>query len=897
MNSPFQFPNIESQTNKYIFCPSGNCLNIPEIHYSNTPLKTEFQFRCECDINNKNMDLKEFLDKSSRLNCLICLRKITTNKINYCKNCNIIFDNSCIEYHKSLSHDILLNEYIFNFCLEHKNRYIFRCMECNKSLCINCDLNSHNDKLHTLNQISRFSLNIKSMDEIKSIFDKQKKLFEKIKNIYNNIMQTLENDIQIKERIINNYITNKYDYNSYLNMNNLNVYNNEKFEKLLDDILLKSEQNKIDNKGIDTNEYINNYLSIFYYILMINKEEEINNSLIKDLANKINNLDIPKNNLNNNILNSYNEQMMEEKLINNNLDNSKNISTFSIKSNSHFNNCITPFNNKFSYSNELYDVNILNKYNTQIFPKNNDDNNNFNNLNIPANKSFSYVSNSPNNKNNYISHNEANYKASKSSEKKYDNKNSKINKSSNKKKDKKKTPKKEKNKIIEEIEEYEDIYMNNEIIKEEKKDLKITNNIINNMIILKSGNFATSMKEAIEIYDLRKLNFSGDKSTYKNDIIKNNCLLQKINIVKGRYITYVLELSDQTLLCATYSKIFRIKLTNHDLNHTFLSFIKIGNESPTKIITLGNEYLVVLTEIKKYCNIKIFQKNNKIINEDINPCLTNNNIRANEKNEQINCDDVPAIGNCGLFLKNDIYEDTSFELIHNNINENKKLFVTIFPIEKEYNELNNNEIKDGIKDNYSYEFIATSNYVFDYTKSRLAFYGLNKANENEFEKIKEINNLSCSIGTDSICQINNKYLCVGLQRHNLNGQIDGFAFIDINKREICRIIYDNLGVSSLYYNPRKNLLLASMEIRDKQNYIYMTKIFNIIQNKGDRGNDDIELKEIYHYKNNNLYSITSIQLMNVSYYKENVNECNLKENLIVATASKDSTLEVIKINI
>ena len=896
MNSPFQFPNIDSQINKYIFCPSGNCLNIPEIHYSNTPLKTEFQFRCECDINNKNIDLKEFLDKSSSLNCLICLRKITTNKINYCKNCNIIFDNCCIEYHKSLSHDILLNEYIFNFCLEHKNRYMFRCMECNKSLCINCDLNSHNDKLHTLNQISRFSLNIKSIDEIKSIIDRQKKFFEKIKNIYNNILLSLENDIEIKERIVNNYMTNKYNYNSYLNMNNLTVYNNEKYEKLLDDILLKSEQNKNAKKEIDTNDYINNYLSIFYYSLMINKEEEINNSLIKDLAKKINNLDIPQNNLNNNILNLYNEQMIEEKAINNNLDNSKNISTFSIKSNSQFNNCITPLNSKFCHSNELNDINILNKCNSQMFPKNNNINNNFNNLNIPINQSFSYISNSPNNKNNYITHNSANYKESKSVEKKYDNKHSKKNKSSNKKKDKKKNPKKEKNKSNEEIEKNEEIYTNNEINKEDKKDLRTTN-AIHNMIILKSGNFAVSMKEAIEIYDLRKLNFSGENSVYKNDIIKNNCLLQKINIVKGRYISYVLELSDQTLLCATYSKIFRIKLTNHDLNHTFLSFIKIGNEFPTKIITLGNEYLVVLTEIKKYCNIKIFQKNNKIINEDINPCLTNNNITANEKNEQINCDDVPAIGNCGLFLKNDIYEDTSFELIHNNINENKKLFVTIFPIEKKYNELNNNEIKDENNDNYSYEFIATSNYVFDYTKSRLAFYGLNKANENKFEKIKEINNLSCSIGADSICQINNKYLCVGLQSHNLNGQIDGFAFIDINKREICRIIKYNLGVSSLYYNSRKNLLLASMEINDKNNCTFMTKMFGVIQNKGDRGNDEIELKGIYQFKNDIFYSITSILLMNVSCYKENLDEKNIKENIIVATASKDANLEVIKINI
>ena len=896
MDSPFQFPNIDSQINKYIFCPSGNCLNIPEIHYSNTPLKTEFQFNCECDINNKNMDLKEFLDKSSHVNCLICLRKITDNKINYCKNCKTIFDNSCLEYHKRLSHDILLNEYIFNFCLEHKNSYMFRCMECNKSLCINCDLNSHNDKLHTLNQISRFSLNIKSIDEIKSIIDKQKKFFEKIKNIYNNILLSLENDIEIKERIVNNYMTNKYNYNSYLNMNNLTVYNNEKYEKLLDDILLKSEQNKNAKKEIDTNDYINNYLSIFYYSLMINKEEEINNSLIKDLAKKINNLDISQNNLNNNILNLYNEQMIEEKAINNNLDNSKNISTFSIKSNSQFNNCITPLNSKFCHSNELNDINILNKCNSQMFPKNNNINNNFNNLNIPINQSFSYISNSPNNKNNYITHNSANYKESKSVEKKYDNKHSKKNKSSNKKKDKKKTPKKEKNKSNEEIEKNEEIYKNKEINKEDKKDLRTTN-AIHNMIILKSGNFAVSMKEAIEIYDLRKLNFSGENSVYKNDIIKNNCLLQKINIVKGRYISYVLELSDQTLLCATYSKIFRIKLTNHDLNHTFLSFIKLGNESPTKIIILGDAYLVVLTEIKKYCNIKIFQKNNKNINEETIHCQNNNNITANEKNELINCDDVPAIGNCGLFLKNDIYEDTSFELIHNNINENKKLFVTIFPIEKKYNELNNNEIKDENNDNYSYEFIATSNYVFDYTKSRLAFYGLNKANENKFEKIKEINNLSCSIGADSICQINNKYLCVGLQSHNLNGQIDGFAFIDINKREICRIIKYNLGVSSLYYNSRKNLLLASMEIKDKNNCTFMTKLFNVIQNKGDRGNDEIELKGIYQFKNDIFYSITSILLMNVSCYKENLDEKNIKENIIVATASKDANLEVIKINV
>ena len=37
--------------------------------------------------------------------------------------------------------------------------------------------------------------------------------------------------------------------------------------------------------------------------------------------------------------------------------------------------------------------------------------------------------------------------------------------------------------------------------------------------------------------------------------------------------------------------------------------------------------------------------------------------------------------------------------------------------------------------------------------------------------------------------------------------------------------------------------------------------------------------------------------MNVSCYKENLDEKNIKENIIVATASKDANLEVIKINI
>jgi len=51
--------NERAQQKKYIYCPSRNCANIPEIKYSYNPLKTEFQYNCECQKNrNSQANLK-----------------------------------------------------------------------------------------------------------------------------------------------------------------------------------------------------------------------------------------------------------------------------------------------------------------------------------------------------------------------------------------------------------------------------------------------------------------------------------------------------------------------------------------------------------------------------------------------------------------------------------------------------------------------------------------------------------------------------------------------------------------------------------------------------------------------------------------------------------------------
>ena len=374
------------------------------------------------------------------------------------------------------------------------------------------------------------------------------------------------------------------------------------------------------------------------------------------------------------------------------------------------------------------------------------------------------------------------------------------------------------------------------------------------MIILKSGNIAISKKEVIEIYDLRKLNFQRENCIYNYEEIKNMCLLQKIMIDQRKFINYVFEFTDQTLLCATPPKIYRIKLTNNDLNYKILDNINIKKENPTKMISLGKDLLVVLTETNKYSKIKLFKK-----------------IEKNKKENK---------------------EDTSFELIQKNALKDNKLFISIYPIIK------NKNIK---KDDYLYEFIATTNYHFNNAtkKCPAMFFGVKKNNLDKYyaEKITEIENLSCSIEADSICQINDRYLCVGLQRKNLDVQKNGFALIDIYQRDVYKIINTiDDEISSLCYNPKNNLLFASMEIcNGKLKSDFKTKIYQLIDKINDKRERKIELKFLYQHNNKHRDSISSIKQIPITNNNMDLEEKDIDKNIILVTYSKDLTLEALKV--
>jgi len=56
-----------------------------------------------------NLNLQEFLEKSSQLYCNVCEKKIFDNNINYCGSCKLFLDSLCAEYHKGFSH-IMFNQ-------------------------------------------------------------------------------------------------------------------------------------------------------------------------------------------------------------------------------------------------------------------------------------------------------------------------------------------------------------------------------------------------------------------------------------------------------------------------------------------------------------------------------------------------------------------------------------------------------------------------------------------------------------------------------------------------------------------------------------------------------------------------------------------------------------------
>ena len=769
-----------------LLCPNKECKNIPEITYTYNNLNSIVVYKCHKHNhdNELKLELSKFLKISSHgIICAYCKKEIINNNNNnifYCYQCKDFFDHICLYKHNySNKHReaVSLNiNNIYNNCLKHNNTFIFRCTNCNESLCGMCDLNFHNFAGHELKQLINISNSKNEYEKIISDFNKQKNYLNLIKEMNNNIIQNLENDIILKEKIIENYKNNKFNFQSIQNFLQLKIHNNEEYEKILNATINQYNGNK-NNQNSDNNDlFFNQILSPLYYSMMINSNQKSNNELINIMKNRFEN---------------ENQESNNNKILNNNIN----------KGDINLDN-----SNKKKNINNIKQEQKIGIIDTE-------------------NQNITFEKDIPNKEIRTI----------------------------------------EIEKPINNIIEKEHPYKELRTIEIEKP--------INNMIILRSGNIALSEMGIIHIYDTKKLISSN----------KENNLIQKIIINKRSMIKYIYEFPDETLLCSTYSKIYRIKLTDNETSFKILGYIKLGkSELPTKLISLGNMFLLVLSEQRKLCNLKLFIKINFINSTQLNFNCKQDSFSDND-GDGINSNDYSNnIEIKNAFGKDMVEEDKEFMLCHKGkiLNFDKILLCSIFEISKK---------NDNNENMATYEFITTSNYTYDKGDNRIEFYKVKKINDDlSVKRIKILNNISCSTEADSICQLNDKFLCIGLQNFDLKGQISGYAIVNIEEREISQIIKDN-NIYSLNFIKENNLLMAAMEVRNKDNNYNMIKMYNITENE----ERIIKFENICQFKSKHNGIIVSIKSLGFTNNPINDDFKNGK-SIICVTASDDKSVRIVQ---
>ena len=119
-------------------------------------------------------------------------------------------------------------------CIKHKQIFNSYCYNCLKNICTTCEENEHKAhkivNLKTLMMEEDKLINIKEaldndMKNLNIINDYFDKLIERIKDQYLNYFYTKKKEIEIKQKIIQDYEAIKYNYNCIKNLNNIKYIN------------------------------------------------------------------------------------------------------------------------------------------------------------------------------------------------------------------------------------------------------------------------------------------------------------------------------------------------------------------------------------------------------------------------------------------------------------------------------------------------------------------------------------------------------------------------------------------------------------------------------------------------------------------------------------------------
>ena len=335
------------------------------------------------------------------------------------------------------------------------------------------------------------------------------------------------------------------------------------------------------------------------------------------------------------------------------------------------------------------------------------------------------------------------------------------------------------------------------------------------MTRLTSGNLALGLSNGvIKVYNCDSICLSNNN---KNNIDKN--ILLTINQFKGRRINYIYQLKDNSLLCCTFSKIHHIELINNDRNYRYLGLIKTSpKEVSKKIIELGEDLIVCLSEknyrkenlLKNKCILRVYKKENNSNNQDDSGILSDSLSLDSSNSSSMSSDWESLYSNEEdepLNNKDDILmEDKNIKIYKKNKNYDKLYLCSIFGTKT---------IKSKEED-IIYEFIATSNKVFEDGENCVLIYGImKKMNRHGYTFFiqKKLDELPCSKMVNSICKISSKNIAIALQKYN-DQDNNGIALIDMEQKLKIAII-GGYSVGMIHREiPSKFIFYATNKTKD-----------------------------------------------------------------------------------
>ena len=876
------YTHTEMPKNNVIFCPE--CWEIPQlsINISNNKIISN----CIENNHHKEYNLNEFYKKCSyhslsNISCRNCQHTFSQEKLSlldksnsnnssisqtaliqflYCEQCKDFFCMKCQKKHlkQKKNHLLMITPKIGVFCLLHNLSYISYCLTCNKNICFKC-VNKHiSHKLVSYSKIKPFTqeINQKKMEinrertELKKVEMVFKDAINQIYTKFNKLMEYKLEELNFKESIIMTYELRNNNFNSIFNFKDLNV-NFQKFNyNLFSPNGLNNEDILDDSIGIDKITNIYKYLQ--------NKKHPILN------------INSEKKNINYEYV--INNVYLEEEFIYPKKTNKKELKNYTFINNDEDSEEEDKRYYELAKSLEVRDKKVkkeIKKLNNQ---KNKDNKINHYKINKEegSNKKFKLVKSNPVNSNsntsiieekdnsNYlINDNDGllnNFPVSKSW----------VKPNSIKFKNcQKYIPKEQRNHKL------GDQYLNNIINNKDKFYSQDNNNqenknSVNYINIYKKNenedrntkNYLMRSQEFNEIEVKNKIeknhNFNSKKVSsiskikYSSNIDKkdiNKIVIyqpEKIKIIydNKKEIMNLIVLKDGNFCTSSWDS--SIKIFSSETYELLLKINEPKNNDVCYVSQLNDDSIILCSNrIFKY---KLSDDDKDFFLETIISGYNDYIIKAIELNDNslVTCDWEYKIKVWKKIGSND--DNIQYELIKSNINEGEHLSSLC--------KLNNNE------------FVSSSNSHLEKGNDVLRFYDKN------YNNYKTIYNISCSELVDTLCQIDEQYLGVALQKWSSH-QIKGIAIIDLIKKQVINTIQgDSMTCISLINSFDKLIITGGRDKTNKKSLIRQWKL----KNNG-------ELFQLYEVCTEQKDAITSI--------------AKLKDGRILAS-NYDSTIVILK---